>query len=122
MSILKILICDDSITDLAHLKNALQHSDCILVTANNGDEALKKAKAEKPDVIFMDIVMPGMDGYAACRALRNDAETKDIPIFFVSSKNQKADRVWAQMQGAKDLIAKPYEPKEITEKLAALSI
>jgi len=120
MSILKILICDDSITDLTNLKNALQNSNCILITANDGDEALKKAKAEKPNVIFMDIVMPGMDGYAACRALQNDPETKDIPIFFVSSKHQKADRVWAQMQGAKDLIAKPYAPKDITEKLATL--
>jgi len=120
MSIQKILICDDSQTDLMNLKNALADTHCILITASNGDEAVKKAKSEQPDVIFLDIVMPEMDGYAACRTLRDDPATKHIPVIFVSSKSQKADRVWAQMQGAKDLIAKPYEAKEIAEKLAAL--
>lgn len=120
MAIQKILICDDSQTDLQNLKNALQETNCALVTASNGEEAVKKAKLEKPDVIFLDIVMPGMDGYAACRALRDDPETKGIPVIFVSSKHQKADRVWAQMQGAKDLISKPYESKSITDKLGAL--
>jgi twitching motility two-component system response regulator PilH len=120
MAIQKILICDDSPVDLMNLKNALQVTNYILITASNGEEAVKKAKSEKPDVIFMDIVMPGMDGYAACRTLRNDPETKHIPVIFVSSKHQKADRVWAQMQGAKDLIAKPYKSREITAKLAEL--
>jgi twitching motility two-component system response regulator PilH len=120
MAIQKILICDDSQTDLMNLKNALVSTNCILITASDGEEAFKKAKSEKPDVIFLDIVMPGMDGYAACRALRDDPETKHIPVIFVSSKHQKADRVWAQMQGAKDLIAKPYEAKDIKEKLDAL--
>jgi twitching motility two-component system response regulator PilH len=64
--------------------------------------------------------MPGMDGFAACRTLHNDPETKHIPIIFVSTKNQKADKVWAQMQGAKNIIGKPYEPREITAALASL--
>lgn len=120
MVIRKILICDDSQTDLANLKNALQGTDCALVTATNGEEALQKARTEKPDVILLDIIMPGMDGFAACRSLRDDPETKHIPVIFVSTKQQKADRVWAQMQGAKDLIGKPYNAREITERLAAL--
>ncbi|MGZ8956092.1 MAG: response regulator [Methylovulum sp.] len=120
MSIQKILICDDSQTDLVNLRNALQTTNCALITANDGEEAIKKAKSEKPDVIFLDIVMPGIDGYAACRTLRDDPETKHIPVIFVSSKHQKADRVWAQMQGAKDLVAKPYEADQITAALAAL--
>lgn len=120
MAIQKILICDDSDTDLANLRNALKDTNCVLVTATNGEEAVKKAISEKPDVIFLDIVMPGMDGFAACRSLRDNPATKHIPVIFVSSKQQKADRVWAQMQGAKDLIGKPYDPKEIREKLAAL--
>ena len=120
MAIQKILICDDSPTDLANLKNALSNTDCLLITASNGEEAVFKAKSEQPDVIFLDIVMPGMDGYAACRALRNDPETKHIPVIFVSSKHQKADRVWAQMQGAKDLVAKPYQAEDIADKLNGL--
>lgn len=120
MAIHKILICDDSPIDLDNLRKALEGTQCLLLTANNGADAVAKAKAEKPDVVFMDIVMPGMDGFAACRALRDDTATKHIPVFFVSSKQQKADRVWAQMQGAKDLIGKPYDAKEILEKLSAL--
>lgn len=119
MAIKKILICDDSPTDLDNLKKTLDGSNYILVTTNNGEDAVNKAKTEKPDVIFLDIVMPGMDGFATCRSLRDDPATKHIPVIFVSSKQQKADRVWAQMQGAKDLIGKPYEAKEILEKVAA---
>lgn len=120
MAIQKILICDDSETDRANLKKALEGTHYTLITATNGEEAVKQAKEQKPDVIFLDIVMPGMDGFAACRTLRNDPETKHIPIVFVSSKSQKADRVWAQMQGAKDLVGKPYAAKEILDKLATL--
>ncbi|TAL52474.1 MAG: response regulator, partial [Methylovulum sp.] len=101
MAIQKILICDDSQTDLANLQTALKGTQCQLLTASDGDEAIRKAKSEQPDIIFMDIVMPGMDGYAACRSLRDDPATKNIPVIFVSSKHQKADRVWAQLQGAK---------------------
>ncbi len=120
MAIQKILICDDSATDLASMRTILQPTGCILLESTDGAEALKKAKAEKPDVIFLDIVMPGMDGFATCRALHEDPETKHIPVIFVSSKNQKADKVWAQMQGAKDLIGKPSDAKEILAALAAL--
>lgn len=120
MTIQKVLICDDSATDLDNLRKIFEGTNYILITAGNGEEAVNKAKTEKPDVVFLDIVMPGMDGFAACRALRDDPSTKQISVFFVSSKQQKADRVWAQMQGAKDLIGKPYEPNEILERLAAL--
>lgn len=120
MAIQKILICDDAPADLQNLKNALHDTNYVLVTANNGEEAITKAKSEKPDVIFLDIVMPGMDGFATCRTLNNDPSTKHIPVIFVSSKNQKADRVWAQMQGAKDLVGKPYEAKDILAALASL--
>jgi len=120
MAIQKILICDDAKADLENLRAALEGTNCILVTATSGEEAVKKALSEKPDVIFLDIVMPGMDGFAACRKLRDDPATKHIPVIFVSSKQQKADRAWAQMQGAKDLIGKPYDAKEVREKLAAL--
>ncbi len=119
MAIQKILICDDSLTDQTNLKNALKDIMCLIFTASDGEEAITIAKAEIPDLIFMDIVMPGMDGYAACRKLRDDPETKDIPVIFVSSKSQRADRLWAQMQGGKDLIAKPFEATEITAVLSA---
>lgn len=119
MSIRKVLVVDDSPTDLANIKSIVTEAGCIVVTAMTGKEAVEKAKAEKPDVIFMDIIMPDMDGYAACRLLANEGETKDIPVVFVTSKNQKADRLWAQMQGGKAFVTKPYTADAIIDQLKA---
>lgn len=119
MAIKKVLIVDDSPTDLSNLKLILDGIDCEIVTANNGKEAITKAKSEKPDIIFMDIVMEQMDGYEAARTITNDSATKSIPLIFVSSKNQKADRVWARMQGAKDLVSKPYTAEQIMDQIKA---
>lgn len=117
MAINKVLVVDDSPTDLANLKNILSDTGCIVITAISGRESLQRAKSEKPDIIFMDIIMPDMDGYEACRLLTNDIETSDIPVVFVTSKGQKADRVWAHMQGGKALVAKPYTADDIIDQL-----
>lgn len=117
MAINKVLVCDDSATDITNIKGIVEDAGYSVIEANNGAEAVSKAKAEKPDLIFLDILMPEMDGYATCRKLQEDAATKDIPVVFVTSKGQKADRLWAQMQGGQDLIAKPYTPDQIIAKL-----
>lgn len=119
MAIKKVLVCDDSVTDLTRIKKIVEGAGCLVIAASGGMEALTRAKLERPDIIFLDVIMPEMDGFEACRKLRQDPDTKNIPIIFVTSKNQKADRVWAQMQGAKDLISKPYNPDQIIEKLRA---
>src|SRR5512139_3449455 len=103
----KVLVVDDSPVDQANIKNALTDAGCLVITASNGAEAIAKAKSEKPAIIFLDIVMPDIDGYEACRTLSQDPQTKDIPVVFVSSKGEKADKVWGQMQGAKGHLAKP---------------
>jgi len=120
MSINKVLIVDDSPTELTHIQSIVSDVGCLVLTATNGQEALNKAKSEKPDLIFLDIVMPDRDGFSTCRELAGDAATKDIPVVFVTSKNQKADRVWAQMQGAKGYITKPYSSNEIIDQIKAL--
>ncbi len=117
MPIKKVLIVDDSPTDLSNLKNILSTLDCEVVTATNGKEAIAKANSEKPDIIFMDIVMEKMDGYEAARTITNDSATKSMPLIFVSNKKQKADRVWAKMQGAKDLVSKPYTSEQIMDQI-----
>jgi twitching motility two-component system response regulator PilH len=117
MAINKVLVCDDSNTDLTKIKTIVDGAGYVVVTASSGVEALSRAKSEHPDIIFLDIIMPEMDGFEACRKLRQDPETKQIPIVFVTSKNQKADRVWAQMQGAQDLISKPYNAEQILAKI-----
>lgn len=114
-----ILICDDSAAELANLRSILTDAGWHSVTASNGSEAVQKASAEKPSLIFLDIIMPDMDGYEACRQLQANAETKSIPVVFISSKNQKADQIWAKMQGAKALIGKPYSSDQILDTLKA---
>lgn len=117
MAIQKVLICDDSTTEVANIRRIVEGAGCVAISASSGKEALEKAKNEKPDIIFLDILMPEMDGYETCRLLTNDPATKSIPVVFVTSKHEKADRLWAQMQGAKDFISKPYTADQIAEKL-----
>lgn len=117
----KALIVDDSAADLANLKAILDDAGCAVVTATGGAEAVTKAKTEKPQIIFMDVVMPDMDGYEACRQLAADGDTKAIPIVFVTSKGQKADKVWGELQGAKAHVGKPYSADQIIDQLKSLT-
>ena len=117
MAINKVLVVDDSPADLKNITNIVSEAGFAVVSATNGKDAVEVAKAEKPSIIFLDIIMPSMDGFATCRALANNEETKKIPVIFVTSKNQKADRLWAQMQGAKGFITKPYSADDIIDQL-----
>jgi twitching motility two-component system response regulator PilH len=115
----KVLICDDSPAELANLNGILTDAGWQTLTTTSGAEAIQKAKVEKPALILLDIMMPNMDGYEACRTLQADADTRGIPVVFVSVKNQKADHVWARLQGARALIGKPYTPEQIFEAVKA---
>jgi len=117
MAVKKVLVVDDSPTDLANIKGIVSDAGCTVFTACTGAEAIEKAKNERPELIFLDIIMPDMDGYEACRKLSKDGETKNIPVVFVTTKGQKADRMWAQMQGGKDLVAKPFTPDQIIDQI-----
>ena len=91
--------------------------------AENGEEGIRKAKAMKPDLIFMDIVMPGVNGYQATRMLNSDPETSLIPIIMVTTKGQETDRVWGLRQGAVDYLVKPVSAQALVEKAqAALAV
>lgn len=116
----KVLVVDDSPVDQENIKSALSDAGCIVITASNGTEAIAKAKAEKPAIIFLDIIMPEMDGFETCRTLSQDPQTKDIPVVFVSSKNQKADKVWGQLQGAKGHLAKPFTSEQLIDQLKSV--
>ena len=121
MSINKVLVVDDSDTELSNIKNIVSNTGCIVLSAKSGIEAVALAKKEQPDIIFMDIIMPDMDGYEATRKLNNDPSTRDIPIVFVSSKSQKADKLWAQMQGGKGYVTKPYTADKIINQLKSFN-
>jgi twitching motility two-component system response regulator PilH len=114
-----ILIVDDSPTELFQMTKALEKGGFRVEGAADGEEALRKAREMKPDLILMDIVMPGMDGFRATRALSNDPTTRSIPVIMVSSKNQETDRIWGMRQGAVDFIVKPVTPALLLEKAQA---
>ncbi len=121
MTIKKILVVDDAQMHREQIQQILVDKGYEVMTAVSGKDALQKAKTNLPELIFMDIVMPEMDGFAACRELARDALTQMIPVVFVSSKNTEADRVWAELQGAKAYISKPYTAAQILEQVNLLS-
>ena len=111
--ICKILCVDDVKADLVNIEKIVSGAGHVVITAANGKEAITRAKADKPDYIFLDVNMPEMDGFAAMRELKKDADMKSIPIILVTSKNQKADKMWAQVQGANGFVSKPYTAEQI---------
>ena len=111
-----ILIVDDSATEVHVMRTALERHGHSIVTAADGAEGVRLARQVKPDMIFMDIVMPGMNGYQATRTLMNDPQTRAIPVVMVTSKGQETDRVWGLRQGAVDYLVKPVTPDQLVEK------
>ena len=120
MTIKNILIVDDSPTDRQYLTDMLAKSGYKVSTAENADDAMTKAKQLKPDLVLMDIVMPGQNGFQATRALTRAYETKHIPVIICTSKGLETDRVWGLRQGAKDYIVKPINQADLLAKITAL--
>jgi twitching motility two-component system response regulator PilH len=116
----KILIVDDSPTELHVLTQMLDKGGYETVTAEDGEEGIEKAKAEQPDLILMDVVMPGLNGFQATRKLSRDAATKDIPVIIVTTKDQDTDREWGMRQGARDYMVKPVKNVELLAKVSSI--
>ncbi len=109
----KVLIVDDSPAQIFTLKKLVEDWGHETLTAENGDQALEIARQELPNVILMDIVMPGMSGFQTTRKLSKDQTTHSIPVIFVSTKDGEADRVWGMRQGATAYITKPVNPETL---------
>jgi twitching motility two-component system response regulator PilH len=114
-----ILIVDDSPTEVHVMKMALERHGFRTVVAGDGAEGVRLARQMHPDLIFMDVVMPGINGFQATRTLAGDPETRSIPIVMVTSKNQQTDRIWGLRQGAVDYMVKPVSSAELVEKAQA---
>lgn len=117
-----ILVVDDSHAERVKLETLLSEAGYQVLTCASGQEAVEMANEQSPDLIFLDIVMEGMDGFQTCRRLKELDDTKDIPVVMVSSKNQKVDMRWATKQGAAAYVTKPYTPDDIQSQLAELRV
>jgi twitching motility two-component system response regulator PilH len=121
MSISRILVVDDSPTERFFLSELLVKNGYLVSMAESGEEAVAQAKASHPDLIVMDVVMPGMNGFQATRALSKEDATKHIPVIMCTTKGQETDRVWGIRQGAKAYLVKPVNPEELLGQIKALT-
>jgi twitching motility two-component system response regulator PilH len=115
-----IMVVDDSPTELYILKGILEKSGYEVITAGDGESGLELAHSKKPDLILMDVVMPGMNGFQATRKLSKNPETAEIPIIMVTTKDQETDRTWGMRQGAKEYLVNPVAAEELLQKVKLL--
>lgn len=116
----RILIIDDSPTEIFVLTRLLEESGYQVFSANSGEEGLAKARTENPDLILMDVIMPGMNGFQATRRLSKDPKTAEIPVIMVTTKDQETDRIWGLRQGARDYVVKPPSKAELLTKISTV--
>jgi twitching motility two-component system response regulator PilH len=119
MPIRKILVVDDSKTELHHLSDVLGKRGYLVRTAENGEEAMRRLADDKPDLILMDVVMPGQNGFQLTRSITRNPLYADVPVIMCTSKNQETDKVWGMRQGARDYIVKPVNGDELVAKIKA---
>jgi chemotaxis family two-component system response regulator PixH len=117
---INVLIVEDSLTDLAVLSGYLWQLGCSVVSVNNGEEVSSRLSAFQPDIIFLDVVLPGKSGFEVCRELKNNFSTNKIPIVFCSIKNTDVDRVWGNMLGAEAYLSKPIVQEQLLATLNQL--
>jgi twitching motility two-component system response regulator PilH len=119
MAIRKILLVDDSKTELHHLSELLTRKGFAVRTAENGEEAMRRLADDKPDLILMDVVMPGQNGFQLTRSITRDPRYADVPVIMCTSKGLETDKVWGMRQGARDYVVKPVDGEELITKIHA---
>jgi twitching motility two-component system response regulator PilH len=115
-----ILVVDDSRTELVFLRSLLTRNGYHVRTAENAEQALLELGEQLPDLILMDVVMPGTNGFQLTRTIVRHPQYGKVPVFICSSKSQETDRVWGLRQGARDYITKPVNPQELLAKIEAV--
>ncbi|WP_028312242.1 response regulator transcription factor [Derxia gummosa] len=120
MAIKKVLVVDDSPTERFYLADLLTKAGFVVVTADSGEEAVSRAREQRPDLILMDVVMPGVNGFQVTRQITRDTDLGHIPVIMCTSKNQETDKIWGMRQGARDYVTKPINADELLSKIAAL--
>ena len=118
----KVLIVDDSPTETHKLTTILEKHGHQVITAETGESGVTIAKRELPDLVLMDVVMPGLNGFQATRQLTKAPETKTIPVIIVTTKDQETDRVWGLRQGAKAYLTKPVQEQNLVSVMAEIMV
>ncbi|MGA1847507.1 response regulator transcription factor [Deferribacter abyssi] len=108
----KILIAEDSATEREIMKKALEAEGFIVVPVEDGNKAIEEVKKNNYDLVILDVIMPGKNGYQVCREIKKDELIKDIPVIIVTSKGQESDKFWGKKQGADEYIVKPFNIDE----------
>ncbi len=116
----KILIVDDSPTETHILTKMLDKNGYQVVTAESGETGVEVAKKELPDLVLMDVVMPGLNGFQATRQLKKEPTTAHIPVVIVTTKDQETDKIWGMRQGAKDYLTKPVQEESLINTIQAI--
>lgn len=116
----KVLIIDDSRTVIAVFRKILRSAGYIVFEAENAEDGIEITRQEKPDLVFLDIVLPGMNGFAALRSMRRDPQTRDIPVIMISGNEQAAEQFYAERIGADDFMKKPFSRYEVFARIEAL--
>ncbi len=116
----RVLIVDDSPTEIHILSNMIEKHGHAVISAENGESGIEVAKKELPDVVLMDVVMPGLNGFQATRHLKKNPETSHIPVIIVTTKDQETDKIWGMRQGAKDYLTKPVQEDNLIKTINAV--
>lgn len=115
-----VLLVEDSPTDQHHYKSVLEKKGYQVETLDDGERCVERTRELKPDVILMDVVMPGVNGFEATRQLARDSETAGIPVIMVTTKDQETDKVWAMRQGARDYLCKPIDDASLVKSIQSV--
>ncbi|GAC1470442.1 MAG: response regulator [Chamaesiphon sp.] len=117
----KVLVVEDTPSELELVKKYLDDHGYTVISATDAKIALNKVLEQKPDVVVTDVVMPGMSGFELCRNLKNNPQTKQLPIIICSSKNQEIDRLWAMKQGADVYLIKPFTSEQLIRAVKSVA-
>lgn len=121
MSVKRVLVVDDSPTERHAISEILRKAGFEVNTCDSGEEAVAQSKLLLPDLILMDVVMPGLNGFQATRVIARDEATKHIPVIICTTKNQETDKIWGLRQGARDYVVKPVLANDLLEKIGRLN-
>lgn len=113
-----ILVVEDSPTQMQSVKLALQAKGYHVITAETGEEGLEKARKELPELVLLDVILPGKNGFQICRDLKTSPETKEMPVILLTSKDQESDRFWGIRQGADEYLTKPCTESDLLASVA----